>query len=144
MVRKGSFKRTSTEDTPTGKKFGLEPKIHADEFSNAGGCEVAAAVQAISADHLVYATDESIKKMKDAGVVGVLLPCVSFFLGKDTYAPYEKMKNIGLTVALGTDFNPGTSFCPSMSFVITLAVIKLKMTLEDAIIDCNYKRCKSD
>ncbi|PMP82110.1 MAG: hypothetical protein C0175_04215 [Caldisericum exile] len=123
--------------------MGLKPKIHADEYSDSGGAEVAAAVQAISADHLVHSNEGGLKKMKEANVTAVLLPCTMFFLGKDTYPNYELMKDIGLTVALGTDFNPGTSFCPSMPFIITLAIMKLKMTVEDAIIASTKNAAKA-
>lgn len=141
---KGKFTREQAKRIlHVGKKFGLKPKIHADELSNCGGAEVAAEVSAISADHLIYASEEGLKKMKEAGVVAVLLPTVSFSLGKEDYAPYSKMKEIGLTVALGTDFNPGTSFCPSMPFVITLAVTKVKMSVEDSIIASTINAAKA-
>jgi imidazolonepropionase len=141
---KGQFTREQAKKILSqGKKMGLKPKIHADEFSDSGGAEVAALVGAISADHLVHSNEEALKKMKDAGVVAVLLPNAMFFLGKDTYAPYEVMKDLGLTVALGTDFNPGTSFCPSMPFIITLAIMKLKMTVEDAIIASTKNAAKA-
>ncbi|BAL81464.1 imidazolonepropionase [Caldisericum exile] len=141
---KGQFTREQAKKILTqGKKMGLKPKIHADEYSDSGGAEVAAAVQAISADHLVHSNEEALKKMKDAGVTAVLLPCTMFFLGKDTYPNYEFMKDIGITVALGTDFNPGTSFCPSMPFIISLAIMKLKMTVEDAIIATTKNAAKA-
>lgn len=141
---KGQFTREQAKKILSqGKKYGLKPKIHADEFSESGGGEVAAALQAISADHLVHTGEETLKKLRDAGVTAVLLPCAMFFLGKDTYPNYEKMKDLGLTVALGTDFNPGTSFCPSMPFVITLAIMKLKMTVDDAIIASTINAAKA-
>ncbi|MGC9000419.1 imidazolonepropionase [Caldisericum sp.] len=141
---KGQFTREQAKKILSqGKKMGLKPKIHADEYSDSGGAEVAAAVQAISADHLVHSNEGGLKKMKEANVTAVLLPCTMFFLGKDTYPNYELMKDIGLTVALGTDFNPGTSFCPSMPFIITLAIMKLKMTVEDAIIASTKNAAKA-
>ena len=141
---KGQFTREQSKKILSeGIKYGLKPKIHADEHSDSGGGEVAAAVSAISADHLVYTKEDALKKMKDANVTAVLLPCTMFLLGKDTYAPYEKMKEIGLNVALGTDFNPGTSYCPSMPFVITLAIMKMKMTIEEAIIAATKNAAKA-
>uniref|UniRef100_A0A7C4TX98 Imidazolonepropionase n=1 Tax=Caldisericum exile TaxID=693075 RepID=A0A7C4TX98_9BACT len=141
---KGQFTREHAKKIlQQGKKMGLKPKIHADEYSDAGGAEVAAMVSAVSADHLVHPSDEGLKKMKEANVTAVLLPCTMFFLGKETYAPYEKMRDLGLNVALGTDFNPGTSFCTSMPFVITLAIMKMKMTLEEALIASTVNAAKA-
>lgn len=111
----------------TGKKFGLKPKVHADELGNTGGSQVATDVGAISADHLVYAIDDDIEKMKRAGVIAVLLPSTSFFLAS-RYAPARKMIENGLPVALATDFNPGTSMTESMPMVMSLGCLNLKMT----------------
>ena len=111
----------------TGKKFGLKPKVHADELGNTGGSQVATDVGAISADHLVYAIDDDIEKMKRAGVIAVLLPSTSFFLNS-RYAPARKMIENGLPVALATDFNPGTSMTESMQMVMSLGCLNLKMT----------------
>jgi imidazolonepropionase len=65
--------------------------------------------------------------------VAVLLPGTTFFLGSDRYAPARRLLDAGVTVALGTDFNPGTSFTQNMQFMLTLAVLKLGMTAEEAI-----------
>lgn len=111
----------------TGKTFGLKPKVHADELGNTGGSQIAAEVGAVSADHLVYAIDDDIEKMKRAGVIAILLPSTSFFLNS-RYAPARKMIENGLPVALATDFNPGTSMTESMQMVMSLACLNLKMT----------------
>lgn len=116
----------------TGKKFGLKPKVHADELGNTGGSQVAAEVGAVSADHLVYAIDDDIEKMKKAGVIAVLLPSTSFFLNS-RYAPARKMIENGLPVALATDFNPGTSMTESMPMVMSLACLNLKMNPAEVI-----------
>lgn len=117
----------------TGKKFGLKPKVHADELGNTGGSQVAADAGAISADHLVYAIDDDIEKMKKTGVIAVLLPSTSFFLNS-RYAPARKMIENGLPVALATDFNPGTSMTESMQMVMSLACVNLKMTSAEALV----------
>jgi imidazolonepropionase len=131
---KGAFTREQSKKIlQVGKKHGLKPKIHADEMSDAGGAEVAALVGAVSADHLVYASDEGLKKMNEAGVVAVLLPLTTFSLGEEKYADAQKMIDMGLTVALGTDYNPGTSMCPSMPLGITFAAVTLKMKIEEII-----------
>ncbi|HKZ22148.1 MAG TPA: imidazolonepropionase [candidate division Zixibacteria bacterium] len=117
----------------TGKKIGLKPKVHADELGNTGGSQVAADAGAVSADHLVYAIDDDIEKMKRAGVIAVLLPSTSFFL-VSRYAPARKMIENDLPVALATDFNPGTSMTESMQMVMSLACVNLKMTPAEALV----------
>jgi imidazolonepropionase len=112
----------------TGRKFGLKPKIHADEFASSGGSEVAAEVKAISADHLMFATAQNIDKMRKAGVVAVLLPGTSFFVGSKRYAPARMMIEKGLPVALATDFNPGSNMSESLPITMTIACLQLKMT----------------
>ncbi len=116
-----------------GKSFGLKPKVHADELGNTGGSQVAADVGAVSADHLVYAIDDDIEKMKKNGVTAVLLPGTSFFLGS-RYAPARKMIENGLPVALATDFNPGSSMTESMQMVMSLACLNLKMTPAEVLV----------
>jgi len=118
----------------TGKKFGLKPKIHADEFASSGGSEVAAAVKAVSADHLMFATKTNIEKMKRAGVVAVLLPGTSFFVGSKKYAPARLMIEKGLPIALATDFNPGSNMTESMQLIMTIACLQLKMTPAEALV----------
>ncbi|MCI0531102.1 MAG: amidohydrolase family protein, partial [candidate division Zixibacteria bacterium] len=117
----------------TGKKFGLKPKIHAEEFGNYGGARVAAGVGAVSADHLMHASLADISRMKKAGVVAVLLPGTSFFLNSKRYAPARQMIQKNLPVALATDFNPGSNMSESMQVVMTLACLKLKMTPAEAL-----------
>ncbi|MCI2429310.1 imidazolonepropionase [Candidatus Acetothermia bacterium] len=111
---------------------GLGLKIHADELSPLGGAELAGELQALSADHLLHISDRGIAAMKEAGVVAVLLPGTAFSLNA-AYAPARKMIEAGLAVALGTDFNPGTCLIYSMFFMMALAVLKMKMTVEEAL-----------
>ncbi len=141
---KGAFTREQSKRIlQIGKKLGLKPKIHADEMSDAGGAEVAAIVQAVSADHLVYANDDSLKKMKEANVIAVLLPLTTFSLGEEKYADGRKMLDMGLTVALGTDYNPGTSMCPSMPLVMSFAATRLKMKIEEIIFAVTINAAKA-
>ncbi len=114
------------------RKAGLALKIHADELSPLGGAELAAELQAVSADHLLHITPEGIEAMRRASVIAVLLPGTAFSLNAE-YAPARQMIDSGLAVALGTDFNPGTCLIPSMFFMIALAVLKMKMTVEEAL-----------
>ncbi|MGB9694579.1 MAG: imidazolonepropionase [Caldisericaceae bacterium] len=134
FCEKGAFTREQSKKIlQIGKKNGLKPKIHADEMSEAGGAEIAALVGAVSADHLVYASDDGLKKMKEAGVVAVLLPVTTFSLGETKYADARKMLDLGLQVALGTDYNPGTSMTPSIPLVMSFACVNLKMRIEEII-----------
>ncbi len=115
------------------KDYGLIPKLHADELFYTGGAELAARVTAISADHLVQISDEGIAAMKAAGVVAVLLPGTTFYLGKSKYAPARKMIDSGLEVALATDFNPGSSMSHNMQLMLTIAALYMKMRPAETI-----------
>ncbi len=109
------------------KKYGLDARIHADELSPFGGAEMAAEIKACTADHLVEISDQGINDMAAAGVIPVLLPGTTFFLGKDDYAPARKMLTAGCEVALSTDFNPGSSATQNLQLIWTIAALKLKM-----------------
>ena len=141
---KGAFTREQSKKIlKAGLNYGLRPKIHADEISDAGGAKLAAEVGAISADHLVHANDEGLKKMKEAGVVAVLLPITTYSLGECTFANGKKMLDMGLTVALGTDYNPGTAMSPSMPLVISFAVVRLKMDIVSALYGATLNAAKA-
>jgi len=118
----------------TGKRFGLTPKIHADELSPYGGAELAAEVGAISSDHLVYTSLDGVRRMGETGVIAVLLPGTSFFLNSERYAPARMMIQEGVPVALATDFNPGSCMTESMPLIINLACLKLRLTPAEAIV----------
>lgn len=115
-----------------GKEYGLLPKIHADEIEPYKGAEVAAEVGAVSADHLLKASDEGIRAMAEAGVIGVLLPGTAFFLMAE-YAQARKMIDAGVAVALSTDQNPGSSPTISLPFIMNLGCLKMSMTPEEVL-----------
>ncbi len=115
------------------KSLGLGIRIHADEFKPIGGVQLAAKLEAHSADHLIAITDEGIQALKQSGVVPVVLPATMFFLGSEKYAPARKMWDAGLPVAIATDFNPGSSMTQSMPFIITTACLKMGLTIEQSI-----------
>lgn len=117
-----------------GMKAGLKPKIHADQLTNSGGARLAAEIGAISADHLDYSDDDGMTRLREAGVVPVLLPGSVFFLHLNRYAPARKMIAAGLPVALATDFNPGS--CPSFSMplMMTLACVHMRLSPEEALV----------
>nr|WP_275695635.1 imidazolonepropionase [Fredinandcohnia sp. SECRCQ15] len=111
------------------KGFGL--KIHADEIDSLGGTELAVALGATSADHLVAASDTGISDLANSHTVAVLLPGTTFYLGKDSFARARKMIDEGVAVALATDFNPGSCVTENIQLIMSLAALKLKMTAEE-------------
>jgi imidazolonepropionase len=115
------------------RDLGFTLTMHANELGPGPGVRVAAALGARSVDHAVYLDDDDIEALSHAGTVAVLLPSTTFFLGSHRYAPARRLIDGGVTVALGTDFNPGTSHTQNMQFVLTLAVLKLQLTPEEAV-----------
>jgi imidazolonepropionase len=116
-----------------GKKLGLIPKIHADEIESYGGAELAAKVGAISAEHLLKASDEGIKQMAEAGVIACLLPATALYLREDA-AKGRQMVDEGVAVAISTDCNPGSSPTTSMPLVMNLACISMRLTPAEALV----------
>ena len=116
----------------TGKTYGLIPRLHADEFEDSGAAELAAEVGAVSADHLMAVSSAGISALKNGAVTATLLPGTTFFLGKQSYAPAEKLTEAGISIALATDFNPGSSHLQSIPFMISLACSYLKLSVEEA------------
>ena len=114
--------------------LGLQCTLHASELGPTPGVRLAAELGCLSVDHAVYLDDQDISALAGSSTVAVLLPGTTFFLGSQTYAPARRLLDAGVTVALGTDFNPGTSFTQNMQFILTLAVLALKMTPEEAIL----------
>lgn len=111
------------------KGFGL--KIHADEIDPLGGTELACELGAISADHLVGASDRGIEMLAESGTVAILLPGTTFYLGKDTYARAREMIEKGAIVSLATDFNPGSSPTENLQLIMSIAALRLKMAPEE-------------
>lgn len=112
--------------------LGMAVKLHADEVFDLGGAGLAAELKAVSADHLLAASDTNLKKMAAARVVANLLPATAYSLRKP-FARARDMIALGLPVALATDCNPGSSFTESMPFVIGLAVLGMQMTPAEAL-----------
>lgn len=115
------------------KKYGMRPKIHADEIEPLGGAELAAEVGAISGDHLVAATEEGMRMMAENTVIADLLPGTSFNLGMGKFANARKMIEFGVPVALSTDYNPGSCPTENIQLIMTLASLRMKMTPEEVI-----------
>lgn len=130
---KGFFTPEETDRIlKAGLKYGLKPKIHANELANSGGVQVGVANNALSVDHLERMGQEEITVLMDSETMPTILPSCAFFLSID-YAPARDMIAAGLPVALATDYNPGSTPSGRMPFVISLACIKMKMTPEEAI-----------
>jgi imidazolonepropionase len=115
------------------REAGLKLRFHVDELTSFGGAELAAEMNATSADHLVYVSDAGIKALAQAGTVAVLLPGTTFSLGGSSYAPARKLMEAGVIVALSTDCNPGSSYTESLGIIVSLAVQHMKMTAAEAI-----------
>lgn len=115
-----------------GKNYGLQAKIHVNQFTSIGGIQACVKHNALSVDHLEIVTDEDIKVLKNSNTMPVALPSCSYFISIP-YTPARKMIDAGLPLAIATDFNPGTTPSGNMNFVVASACIKMKMTPEEAI-----------
>ncbi len=130
---KGFFTPEDTERIlMAGIKYGLRPKIHANELGHTGGVEVGVKYNALSVDHLEYMNDEEIQVLKDTETMPTVLPGAAFFLNLPL-SPVRKMIEAGLPVALASDFNPGSSPSGNMSFISALGSIKYQMTPAEVI-----------
>ncbi|MEX2109490.1 MAG: imidazolonepropionase [Gemmatimonadaceae bacterium] len=116
------------------RKAGLGLKIHADELKPYGGAELAAELDAISADHLAAISEAGISALAGSDVVATLLPGTMLFLGKPRQAPARELIDAGAAVALASDFNPGTSPTVNFPLILTLGVSQLRMTDAEVII----------
>ena len=114
------------------KNLGLKAKIHADEITDLGGAELAAEINAKTADHLLRSSAQGIKAMVKKKVMGILLPAVPFALMEKEYADARRMIDNGLAIALATDLNPNC-WTESMQFIIAMACYQMKMSVEEAI-----------
>jgi imidazolonepropionase len=119
-------------------RLGLGPRLHADELASSGGAELAAEIGALSADHLAVPSPRGVEALAVAAadgrpVVAVVLPTVDWFLMHESTTPARTFVERGIPVALATDFNPGTSPTPSLPFVMTVAVVELKLTPSEAL-----------
>lgn len=115
-----------------GKKYGLLPKIHVNQFNSIGGIQAGVEHEALSVDHLEVVLPEDIESLKGSKTMPVALPSCSLFLSIP-YTPARDIIDAGLPLALATDYNPGSTPSGNMNLVISLACIKMKMTPEEAI-----------
>lgn len=114
------------------KKYGMKIRTHSDEMADVGAAGFSADIGAVSADHLLFASDKSIAKMAKSDIVATMMPATAYFI-RMPYAPARKMIKAGCCVALASDCNPGSSFTENMQLVLSLAVINMKMTAEESL-----------
>lgn len=134
FMEPGVFGRAESERIlRAGLEHGLRPKLHADELEGSGGAELAAELGAASADHLGDISEAGIRALASSTTVATLLPATLFFLGRPRWAPGRALLGAGATVALATDFNPGSSPTPSMHFVLTAACSRMGMSPGEAL-----------
>lgn len=129
----GYFTVSETEQImEAGITFGLKPKIHVNQFNSIGGIQVGVKHKALSVDHLEIMNVEDIQALKNTETMPVALPSCSYFLSIP-YTPARDMIAAGLSLALASDYNPGSTPSGNMNFVVATACIKMKMTPEEAI-----------
>jgi len=133
FTEKGFF---SVEDTDrilnAGMKYGLRPKVHANQMSFSGGVQVGVKYNAISVDHLEFTGEEEFNVLKGSDTIATLLPGSTFFLEME-YPPARKMIEHGLPVAIASNYNPGSSPSGDMKFMMALASLKMKLTPQEVI-----------
>ncbi len=136
FLEKSAFSYSQSEKILiAAKASGLIAKIHADELSNQKGAQLAAKMQAISAEHLLCADQEGLLAMKKANTIATILPLTAFNL-KEPFANVRWMIDQGMAVALATDFNPGSSYSYSIPMLMALAVVSMEMTVAEVITAC--------
>lgn len=114
------------------RKYGLEPKIHADEIDPIGGSVLAGEIHALSAEHLIVCPEEGIASMAKGGTIACLLPATSFYLGA-TFAPAKEMIAAGVPVAIASDFNPGSTPNLNLQLAMNIACFKYRLTPEQVL-----------
>jgi imidazolonepropionase len=117
-----------------GARHGLAGKLHANELGSTGGAALAAELGCVSADHLLFCDEGEAKGLAAAGTVAVLLPGTSFLLRTGRAAPAQVLRDAGVTMALGTDCNPGTCYSESMQLMVALACVHGGLTPEEAVL----------
>ncbi|MAV64160.1 MAG: imidazolonepropionase [Candidatus Marinimicrobia bacterium] len=140
FCEKGYFNiKQSEKILKTGIEYKLVPRLHADEFVDSDAAKLAADIGAVSADHLMFSSDDNLNNMARQGVVAVLLPGTTFFLGKDKYVDSRKILNFKGEIAIASDFNPGSCTIQSMPLIMFLSNMYCKLP-----IDLSFKACTSN
>ncbi|MEQ9415724.1 MAG: imidazolonepropionase [Cyclobacteriaceae bacterium] len=132
FCEEGFFSADETEQIcEEGKKFGMRPRIHANQLHRSGGVQVGVKVNAISVDHLENIGEDEIKALQNSSTIPTALPGAAFFLNL-SYPPARDILNAGLPLAIASDYNPGSSPSGNMSLMLALACIKMRITPEEA------------
>ncbi|MDJ1496744.1 imidazolonepropionase [Cytophagaceae bacterium DM2B3-1] len=133
FCEQGFFSVQETEQIlEAGIRFGLKPKLHANQLHVSGGVQIGVKYKAISVDHLESIGEAEIDCLKESNTIATLLPSAAFFL-RMSYPPARQMLDANLPLAIATDYNPGSSPSGNMPFLVALSCIQLKMTPEEAI-----------
>ncbi len=133
FCEKGAFTPDETRAVlEAARAYGLGIKVHADEIHDTGGAKLASEMGAASAEHLIKANDEGLQLMAERGTIAVLLPCTSFYLGED-FARARLMIELGIPVAIATDFNPGSSPNLNLQMAMTLGCLRYRMSPEEVL-----------
>ena len=133
FVEEGAFSISEARQIlETARRAGLGLKIHADQLSSGGGAQLAAELDAVSAEHLEYIDDSGILALENAGTVAVSLPLASLYL-REPYLPARKMLEAGVRIAVATDFNPGSAPSYHLPLAMTLACIHQQMTPQEVL-----------
>ncbi len=133
FCEQGFFDAGETEKIlESGLRFGLRPRVHANQLYRSGGVQVGVQSNAISVDHLENIGDEEIACLKGTPTMPTALPGAAFFLNLP-FPPARKMIDAGLPLAIASDYNPGSAPCGSMPLMLSLACIQMKLTPEEAI-----------
>ena len=144
FCEKGYFSiEQSKKILKTAIKYGLKPKLHADEFVDSGAAKLAAEINAVSADHLMFSSIENLKKMSKRNVISVILPGTTFFLGKSDYVDCNKIINSGGEIAIASDYNPGSSYIQSMPFIMLLSNLYCNLSVEQSFKACTVNAAKA-
>ena len=125
------------------KSYNLIPRLHADEFKYFGASELASEVGAISADHLMVINKVGVKALADSGTIATLLPGTTFFLNEKKYANGRELIDNNCSVAVASDFNPGTCTIRSLPNIMFLAMQNCGMSLEEAFLGVTYNAARS-
>ncbi len=136
FCEQGFFTPDETERiVEEGKRFGMKPRIHANQLHRSGGVQVGVKTNALSVDHLENIGEEEIEALKNSDTMPTALPGAAFFLGLN-FPPARKILDAGLPLAMASDYNPGSAPSGNMPLMISLACIRMKLTPEEAINAC--------
>jgi imidazolonepropionase len=144
FVEQGYFEADHAERLAlAAKDHGLSLRLHVDQLSDGGGAELAAKLGAVSADHLEQTQECGIEALANSATIPILLPASVFGLNRAQYPNARYMIDRGLEVVLATDYNPGSSPTPSLPFVMALAILNMKMTIDECFLATTVHASKS-